>query len=732
MSKLKFNVYGMNCAACKARVEAAVNKRLIELEHTDDTEFNVNLVSALMTVTAPDSVLTVLKTELPQAIAKAGYRAEVNNETVKSRREMLERSQTDTIHHLRMRFYVSLFLLIPLELITFLHTPAFEAAPHIISGLIQFGLAVIIILLNHEFFVVGFKHLFKGSPNMDSLVALGSSAGFIYNSVLLILDKNVMFGSSVMVLTIVILGRLIDAKSRRGTSDAVNSLIDMIPAKVIRIDNPDSADSIETAVSPFELNVGELILLRAGEICAVDGTVVSGKCVMNEAFITGESRPIDKAQGDGIVSGTVVLSGACRVRVDAICEDSGLTSVINAINDLNASKPDIARLSDRIAGVFVPIVIVIALVTGVAWFLLGSAGEAVKHSVNVLVVSCPCSMGLATPLAIMTGSGRAAKEGIIFKEGRTIERLASIKSIAFDKTGTITQGTPSVKDIRLDSQYLGGVLALERLSSHPLAAGIVRYLEAEVDSIQLSSIKDYQDFPGEGISGLVMIDNQETEFKVGNKRFVGASYDDTDMNGTLVYVSVNGEAVGYILMTDTIRSDSETAIHSLNSMGINTVMLTGDREVEAKRIAANVGLKEVFFEIKPQAKAEQISALEGVTAMVGDGINDSPALTAADVGIAIGAGSDIAVEAADVILMHNSLGDLVSAVKLSRKIVRIIKENLIWAFVYNIICIPIAVGLLERIGIGFTPVIAAVCMSLSSICVVLNSLRLKKQSLTGL
>lgn len=704
MSKLKFNVYGMNCAACKARVEAAVAKRLNELHIGDTTNFSVNLVSAQMTVICEDSWDEALIQELPRVIAKAGYRAEQNTETFKTRREAQAKARAHEIHKLRVRFYFSLAILIPLEVIAYMNGP----------NLAQLILALIILITNIDFFTVGFKHLFKGSPNMDSLVALGSGGSFIYNLVCYFMGNEVMFGGSVMVLTVVTLGRLIEAKSRRGTDDSVNSLIDMVPQTVSLADG--------TVVSPFELRRGDRVLFRSGETAAVDGIVRKGNCVMNESFITGESDPVDKSEGDEVISGTIVLNGTIEVEVKNVCEDSGLASVINAVNDINASKPDIQRLSDKIAGVFVPIIIILSVVIGIIWFFVGDSYEAVRHAVNILMVSCPCAMGLATPLAVMVGSGRAASEGIIFKDGHAIEQLAAVRTVVFDKTGTLTEGKPEVSQFNIPDEDVMAVYSIEKMSSHPLAYGIDKYVEANYVADDKGTA-DFQEYPGLGVSGIY----NGKVYRIGNKSFVACAASDIPSDtGTELYVAADGRYIGSITLVDKVRSSSATAIDQLNKMGVNTVMITGDEEAEARRISDMIHMSKFVSEVKPEEKAVRISELTSPVAMVGDGVNDSPALVAADVGIAIGAGSDIAVEAADIVLMHNRPSDVAEALLLSKRILKTIKENLLWAFIYNIICIPIAAGALETVGIGFNPAVAAACMSLSSICVVMNSLRLKK------
>ena len=723
----QYNVKGMSCAACSARVEKAV--RAV----SGVTDCAVSLLTNSMTVEggSPAAVISAVK--------KAGYGA--------SLRKGNAGDITDETPSMVRRLAVSVVLLLVLMYISMGHMmwgwplPAPIAASMEWQGVIQAVLTLAIMIVNRKFFVSGVRGVLHGAPNMDTLVALGAGASFIYSLCILVLmalgkplqSHDFYFESAAMILTLITLGKLLEARSKGKTTDALRALMKLSPktATVLR-------DGKEVKVPITEVKVGDEFVVRPGESIPVDGEVLDGSCAVDESALTGESLPVDKAAGDLLSAATINLSGFAHCRATRVGEDTTFSKIIRMVSDAAASKAPIAKAADRVAGVFVPAVMGIAAVTFVVWLLCGETlGFALARGVTVLVISCPCALGLATPVAIMVGSGVGAKNNILFKTAAALEAAGRVKIVALDKTGTVTAGKPSVTDILpADGTDAGALLAaafaLEQKSEHPLSLAILR--DAEEKGITAAAVDDFTALPGNGLRG-----TRGAETLIGgNAAFVGATAPiPAEMQAaaerlagegkTPIFFAADAKLLGIIAVADTVAPGSAEAIVRMKHMGLRVVMLTGDNARTAAAVAAAAGIDEVRADLKPGDKEGLIRELkkEGRVAMVGDGINDAPALTAADLGIAIGRGTDIAAEAAEVILTGSGLEDAAAALRLGRATLRNIHENLFWAFIYNVIGIPLAAGVWIPItGWMLDPMFGAAAMSLSSFCVVMNALRL--------
>lgn len=732
----KFDVTGMSCAACSARVEKAV-KCVVGV-----TECSVNLLTNSMTVSGEAT-----DDEIISAVVGAGYGASVKGSETK--KEKAESSDTE-VKALVKRLLCSIGFLALLMYISMGHVmlglpmPAFFDKNPIALALAQLLLASTVMIINGKFFINGFKGVMNLAPNMDTLVALGSAAAYLYSTVVLFMMTEqtnaeamhalhgLYFESAAMILTLITVGKMLEARAKGKTTDALKSLMKIAPrsATVIR-------DGKEVSVLIEEVQKGDTFAVRPGESIPCDGVVKSGGSSVDESALTGESLPVDKAEGDRVFAATINKSGYIVCEATSVGEDTAFSAIIKMVSDASATKAPAAKLADKVSGIFVPTVILIAAVTFAVWMAAGQAvGYALARAISVLVISCPCALGLATPVAIMVASGVGAKNGILFKTATSLEETGKVKVIAIDKTGTITKGKPSVTDVMpfgVDEDFLVFVAAsLEKKSEHPLARAVVAY--AEERGTCLCDTEDFVAESGKGISarlsGVISVGGS-LSYVSGiadiDRKTADAAGKLSESGKTPLCFVHDGKFIGIIAVADTVKGDSATAIAELKKLGIRTVMLTGDNEKTARSIACRVGIDDVNAGILPERKAEEVKKLSnfGKVAMVGDGINDAPALTSADIGIAIGAGADVAVEAAEVVLMHSSLLDAVSAIKLSKKTLSNIKENLFWAFFYNMIGIPLAAGVFIPIfGLELSPMFGAAAMSLSSFCVVSNALRL--------
>ena len=740
----KFNVEGMSCAACVSRVEKAVSK-------VDGvTDCSVSLLTNSMTVEGEAS-----ESDIISAVTSAGYSADVfgnKNTKEKAADDPLKDTQTPM---LKRRLIASVGFLIVLMYVSMGHmmwdwpVPKFFDNNHIAMGLVQLILSAVIMVINQKFFISGFKALIKRSPNMDSLVALGSAAAFIYSTYALFAmtdaqlkgnEQAVMsymhefyFESAAMILTLITVGKMLEARSKGKTTDALKGLMKLAPdtASVIR-------DGEETTVPVEEVKQGDIFVVRPGENIPVDGIVNKGESAVDESALTGESIPVDKTQGDGVCAGTINTSGFIECEATKVGEDTTLSNIIRLVSDAAATKAPIAKVADKVSGIFVPVVIAIALITIIIWLICGQTiGFSLARGISVLVISCPCALGLATPVAIMVGSGVGAKNGILFKTAVSLEETGKAKIVALDKTGTITKGEPKVTDIIpadgiSKDELLTYAYSLEIKSEHPLAKAIVMY--AESGNVKADELSEFEALPGNGLKA----NYNGSTLHGGSLSFISSvsdvsknimqNADDLSKNGkTPLLFSLDKKLLGIIAVADTIKEESGYAVKQLKSAGIRVVMLTGDNEKTAKRIGAEAGVDEVVAGVLPDEKEGVIKRLKesGKVIMVGDGINDAPALTSADIGIAIGAGADVAIDAADVVLMKSELTDVVNAIRLSKKVLKNIHENLFWAFIYNVIGIPIAAGaFIAAFGLKLNPMFAAAAMSLSSVCVVTNALRI--------
>lgn len=735
---LTFNVTGMSCAACSARVEKAVKK-------VDGVTFcTVSLLTNSMQVEGTATAKDIIK-----AVKKAGYGASLKE------KEGIEEDKTVKV--LKRRLILSIGFLIVLVYVSMGHNmwgfplPQFIEDSKTLLGLIQLVLALSVIIIDRSFFINGIKSVLKGAPNMDTLIAMGSGVAFIYSiyaliSVIIaensgnIADaavwmKELYFESSAMIPTLITVGKLLEAMAKGRTADAVKSLMKLAPKEATIL-----VDGKEIRVDIAEVKVGDVVAVKPGESIPVDAEIIKGEASVNEAMLTGESLPVDKAEGDTISAGTINLTGYVVCRVTKTGEDTAISKIIKTVSEASASKAPIARLADKVSGIFVPAVILIAVVTLAVWLLSGRLfGFALARAISVLVISCPCALGLATPVAIMVGNGVGAKKGILFKTAESLEETGKAQIAVLDKTGTLTNGDPEVTDIiaKDEKSLLTLAASLEAKSEHPIAKAIIRY--AEKYGIAITETENFAVFAGNGLKA-----NFGGKTVVGGNRGFVSEMADIDkalsekaselaLEGkTPVFFALDNKVIGVIAVADTLRPDSKEAVEVLHGLGIKVIMLTGDNKKTADTIGALCGVDEVIAEVKPEEKAEKVALLQkhGKVIMVGDGINDAPALTKADIGIAIGRGTDVAIDAADVVLVKNSLADVALAIKLSRKTLKNIKENLFWAFFYNAICIPLAAGVyIGLFGWSLDPMIGAAAMSLSSFTVVMNALRLNRAKL---
>ena len=739
----QYNITGMSCAACSARVEKAVSAV------NGVTSCSVSLLTNSMGVEG-----TALSGDIISAVEKAGYGASVKGAEKISVSEDNSLKDTET-PVLKKRLISSLVFLLVLMYFSMGHMmwgfplPNFFENNHVAMGLVQLILAAVVMVINQKFFISGFKSLFHRSPNMDTLVALGSAASFVYSTYALfaMTDAQVKgnsdavmsymhefyFESAAMILTLITVGKMLEARSKGRTTDALKGLISLTPkTAVIEIDGAEKTVPVE------QVKKGDIFVVRPGESIPVDGVIVSGSSAVNESALTGESIPVDKVCGDSVSAATINQSGFIRCEAKRVGEDTTLAQIIKTVSDAQATKAPIAKIADKVSGVFVPVVISIALVTLAVWLLVGqTVGFAVARAVSVLVISCPCALGLATPVAIMVGSGMGAKSGILFKTAESLETAGRTQIVALDKTGTVTNGTPEVTDIIptegiSKEELLKLAYSLEKNSEHPLAKAVT--VKAESENITAYEVTDFKAMSGSGIKARNNGDtltggNLKMISKVGTvpKELAEHGESLSAEGKTPLYFAKDNKILGIIAVADTIRDDSTKAIAELKNMGIHVVMLTGDNEKTANVIGKLAGVDEVVAGVLPSGKERVITKLKeyGNVAMVGDGINDAPALTSADVGIAVGAGTDIAIDAADVVLMKSRLSDVSAAIRLSRKTLKNIHENLFWAFIYNVIGIPLAAGVyIHLFGWQLNPMFGAAAMSLSSFCVVTNALRL--------
>jgi len=741
----QYNVTGMSCAACSARVEKAVGKV------PGVTSCSVSLLTNAMGVEGTASPSDVIA-----AVEEAGYGASRKDGEVSSRTSADADALKDTeTPALKKRLIVSLGFLVVLLYFSMGHMmwgwplPAWFDGNHVAMGLVQLLLCTAVMVINQKFFVSGFKSLAHGAPNMDTLVALGASASYAWSVYALFAmtaaqaagnEAGVMaymdefyFESAAMILALITVGKMLEAKSKGRTTDALKSLIDLAPRTAVVVKNGD-----ETEIPVEQVRTGDVFVVRPGESIPVDGEVLEGQSAVNEAALTGESVPADKAPGDQVSAATINQSGFLRCRATRVGQDTTLSQIIRMVSDAAATKAPIARTADRVSGVFVPTVIGIAAVTTLVWLFVGQTfAYALARGISVLVISCPCALGLATPVAIMVGSGMGAKNGILFKTAASLESTGKADIVVLDKTGTITAGEPIVTDIipaegTNESRLLAAAAALESRSEHPLAKAVLK--KAKELSIQLAEPTEFQALPGNGLTGTVNGDM----LAGGNLKFIKtcaqvpaalehAAEELAGKGKTPLYFAGNGRALGLIAVADVPKPDSGRAVGELKNMGLRVVMLTGDNERTAKAVGAQAGVDEVIAGVLPDGKAAAVKSLQqsGSVIMVGDGINDAPALTGADIGVAIGAGTDVAIDAADVVLMNSALGDVPAAIRLSRATLRNIHENLFWAFIYNVIGIPLAAGVwIPLFGWQMNPMFGAAAMSLSSFCVVTNALRL--------
>lgn len=734
-------IEGMSCAACVRAVEKAVKK-------VDGVESaGVNFATEKLTVSFDQSKTTL--SEIKTAVEKAGYKALGEIEAL----DIQDESKQKEIRKLKQRFIVSAIFTVPLLIVAMgpmiaqqlnIMIPSIKnpMVHQKIFAMVQLFLVLPVIIIGRSYFIVGFKSLFRRNPNMDSLIAIGTSAAFLYSlsSVVgMFFNDNhyhLYFESAGVILTLITLGKYFESIAKGKTSEAIKKLMSLTPKTANIIKN---GKQIEIAID--EVEVGDVVIVKPGEKIPVDGEVVEGLTSVDESMITGESIPVEKTVGSRIIGATINKNGSIRYKATKVGKDTVLSRIIKLVEEAQGSKAPIAKMADIIAGYFVPVVIVLALIASVAWYISGeSMVFSVTIFISVLVIACPCALGLATPTAIMVGTGKGAEYGVLIKSGAALEISHKIQTIVFDKTGTITEGKPKVTDMvtfgEIEENYLLQIAAsAEKSSEHPLGEAIVR--EAQNRDIQFLKIDSFIAIPGQGIEvfikdNKVLLGNEKlmTEKNVSMQNMKGISHTLSNEGKTPMYIAIQDKLTGIIAVADTVKESSKKAIERLNSLGIEVAMITGDNKNTAGAIASQVGIHRVLAEVLPQDKADEIKKLQGENkkvAMVGDGINDAPALAQADVGIAIGSGTDVAMESADIVLMKSDLMDVVTAIDLSRKTIKNIKENLFWAFGYNSLGIPVAMGVLFIFGGPLlNPMLAALAMSFSSVSVLLNALRLKR------
>ena len=747
--KEKFTVTGMTCSACQAHVDKAVCKL------PGVTEVNVNLLAGSMTVAGDDSVTPAAVID---AVQKAGYGASLANAPKATSAAPATDPMAGELQNMKRRFWASLCFLLPLFYLSMGHMMGLPI-PHFFHGtqnafafaFTQFLLVIPIMVINQKYYRVGFKSLWNRAPNMDTLIAVGSAAAVVYGVAALYqigwglghgdlervkrYSMDLYFEGAGMILTLITLGKFLETRSKGKTGQAISRLMDLRPktAQVLR-------DGVEVEVPVEDVRVGDLVVVRPGGRVPVDGVVTEGASAVDESALTGESIPVDKAVGDAVIAASINTSGAFTMEATKVGQDTTLAQMITLVEEASASKAPIAKLADKVAGVFVPVVMTIAAVTAVVWLLVGGTVEmALTSAVAVLVISCPCALGLATPVAIMVGTGKGAENGILIKSAESLETLHKVDTVVLDKTGTLTQGKPQVTDVcpaqGVDQRRLLTLAAaLEHKSEHPLAKAVVNYVNQL--GYDLPAAENFQATHGQGVSAAIEGGN----ILAGNVGIMEtAKVDVSDLEQTAhalaqqgktpLYFAENGKLLGLIAVADQVKETSAQAVRDMEALGLNVVMLTGDNPRTAKAIAGSLGISQVVAQVLPADKEREVARLQAEghkVAMVGDGINDAPALVRADVGLAIGAGSDVALESADVVLMKSDLRDVPTAVRLSKAVIRNIKENLFWAFFYNCLGIPLAAGVFYNLlHWQLNPMFAAAAMSLSSVCVVSNALRLK-------
>lgn len=735
----KFNVTGMTCSACSAHVEKSVKK----LDGVKSV--NVNLLQNNMHVDFDETAVSV--DDIINAVVSGGYGASVAGKE----QEKKDNKVDNEISNMKFRLIVSLVCLVPLMYISMGHMwgwpflSVFHGAENGITfALTQMLLTLPIMYVNRKYYITGFKTLFHGAPNMDSLIAIGSGAAFAYGIIAIYCigyglghgDKefahsymmNLYFESAAMILALITLGKFLESRAKGKTSQAIEKLIDLSPKTAVVI-----RDGKEVTVGVDDVQIGEIVVVKAGQSVPLDGVIVEGNGAIDESAITGESIAVEKNVGDKVIGATINKSGYFKFKVEKVGEDTALSQIIHLVEEASASKAPIAKLADKVSGIFVPVVISIAVITIIVWLLFGKGVSfALSMGISVLVISCPCALGLATPTAIMVGTGKGAQYGILTKSAESLETAHQVDTVVLDKTGTITEGKPSVTDIApvgiSDKELLQIAASIEYLSEHPLAKAIVE----KADGLEFSDVADFEQIVGQGVKGNV--DGKKVlagNYKMMRENNIEVSEDEIFANDgkTSLYFAVDNKFVGIIAVADTIKETSRQAIEDMRNMGLDVIMLTGDNAVTANAIKNKLPLSSAVAEALPSDKEEEVRKLQQSghkVAMVGDGINDAPALTRADVGIAIGAGTDIAIESADIVLMKSDLQDVVTSIELSHSVIKNIKENLFWAFFYNALGIPIAAGVLYGIaGLKLNPMIAALAMSFSSVFVVSNALRLR-------
>ena len=732
MKNQKFNVTGMMCTACQAHVEKAV-KSLDGVESV-----NVNLLANTMEVCYDENTLNNKK--IINAVKKAGYGAKEYSAQNEEYSESADKTKRQLI--------LSIVFLIPLMFVSMshmvgIHIPLLKNMT--VLGIAEMVFLIPILFFNRKYFVSGFKSLIKLSPNMDALIALGagiSTAYSLYNFIICAIQNlnvhqasamgiHYYFESAGMILTFITIGKFLESKSKSKTSSAISKLIKLTPKNAIV-----EKDGEEVEVPTTSLKKGDVAICKNGLSIPVDGRIIEGNCSVDESAITGESIPVDKTIGDNVTGGTVLQSGYVKIEAVNTGEDTTLSKIIKLVEDATTSKAPIARIADKIAAVFVPAVIGIAVITTIIWLLVGADfGRAISFGIAVLVISCPCALGLATPTAIMVGTGKAAQFGILIKSAEAVEIANKVKTVVLDKTGTITKGEPAVTDLLpyIDKdKFIKVAYALENNSEHPLGKAVVKY--AKENGVELLKTLNFTSYTGSGISAEI----EGKKYYSGNIEFIKNNSIEFDNNSnkelynngkTPLFFADESKVIGIIAVADVIKETSKDAVSKMNFLEIETVMLTGDNKQTAEYIKKAAGIKTAYSQVLPNGKEEIVRKYQenSVVAMVGDGINDSPALVRADVGIAIGAGTDIAIDSADIVLMKNDLTDVVTTIKLSKAVLKNIKENLFWAFIYNVICIPLAAGAFySLLGWQLQPMFGTIAMSLSSICVVSNALRLKR------
>ena len=751
MKKDYFDITGMTCSACSARIEKNVSK-------LDGMKIvNVNLLKNSMSVEYDDQILTAA--DIVGRVEKTGYGAFLHNaSTTTVNNKPKEDIALIEFQEMKKRLWISILFSVPLFYISMGHMfnwplPEFLLGiPNVMNfAFTQFLLLLPVMYVNRKYFKVGFKTLFQGAPNMDSLIALGSTAAAVYGvyaiykigmglgiqdmSTIHTFMMDLYFESAGMILTLITFGKFLEARAKGQTSEAISKLIDLAPKTALK-----SSDGKEIEIPIEDVTTGDILIVKAGTSIPVDGVVVSGTGSVDESALTGESIPVEKNTGDNVIGATINKSGYFTMEALKVGEDTTLSQIVKLVDEATSSKAPIAKLADKVSGIFVPIVIVIALIATITQLVLGKDFEfALSIGISILVISCPCALGLATPTAIMVGTGKGAENGILIKSAEALETAHNISTVVLDKTGTVTEGKPIVTDIIThkditENEFLHIVGSLEKLSEHPLAEAIIH--KAESKEITFEPVEDFIQLQGEGICGLI----NDVLYYAGNakmlKKYLHVENDLLSkgerfaLEGkTPLYVFSEDEVLGVVAIADTVKKTSKQAVTTLKELGVNVVMLTGDNAKTAEAIRQQVNINHVVSDVLPQDKERVIREYQGkgnIVAMVGDGINDAPALARADVGIAIGAGTDIAIESADIVLMKSDLLDVVTAIRLSKSVIRNIKQNLFWAFIYNAIGIPIAAGLFYTAWeLKLNPMIGAGAMSLSSVCVVTNALRLK-------